>query len=53
MEKRKGKKLRPISGKVELTLEESSALPDTIWVSSAGGDYWVSSAGGDYWVSTT
>jgi hypothetical protein len=27
-------------------------VPDTVWVSSVGGDTWVSSTGGDYWVST-
>lgn len=30
----------------------SPGVPDTVWVSSAGGNYWVSSTGGDYWVST-
>jgi hypothetical protein len=43
----------PGDGPVEI-VEATAAggLPDTVWVSSAGGDAWVSSAGGDYWVST-
>jgi hypothetical protein len=41
----------PGDGPVEISTA-SSGLPDTVWVSSAGGDAWVSSAGGNYWVST-